>query len=104
MNIGRNYSLCSHCLEVVKEKGSPLVDLLLDLFETFSIINQPVAISVDSKKEPILDYLENNGYIVTTEIPDPGSKESDILLVLPLGYLKITEEFYFFCFSKDRHK
>ena len=97
-------NLCSKCFKGINNKGSPLVVLLEDVVEIFWILEQPVAIMRDSIIESLIEYLERNRYIITTEIPDPYKVDRDIVLVVPIGIFLFENGRYFFCFEADDHE
>jgi hypothetical protein len=97
-----NYNVCSYCYEGIKDKGAPFVSIIETIFELFSITEEPVAFYAGPIAKPVLDYLEEKNYIITTEFPDMSDKNIDILLCIPKGASKLYGV-YFFCFDKDNH-
>lgn len=85
----------------MKKRGIPLLDLLEDIFEVYTVTNQPVIIENDHFSYPVLEYLERNNFIISTDIPGP-SDEIDLVLVKPMGCFTIKQESCFFCFD-DEH-
>lgn len=98
-----NYQVCSHCYESIKNKGMPFLILLETILEIFCLLKEPVAVINEAHVAPILEYLEINRYIVTTEFPDASKKNRDIILAIPLGFQE-QEDICLFCFDENNHE
>lgn len=81
----------------LKAKGMPCIDILEIIFETFSLLKEPIALRDSSLA--ITSYLEKKGYIITTEFPDPANENKDAILAIPLGW-QIKQGTHHFCFDK----
>jgi hypothetical protein len=95
------YYICSECYENISFKGEPFKELLKVILESFTLLREPVAIACDRSSSPIIKYLENNNYILTTEFPDSETAD-DVVLAIPLGRQSQGNSF-FFCFDTENH-
>lgn len=96
----KDFNLCLDCFSLLESKALPLLDMIEDIFETYEKFQKPVMIIVESASYDILEYLEENFYIVTTEFPFPINNRFDCILVKPLGKFNIDQEPCFGCSLK----
>lgn len=99
--IGGSYEICSKCHEKIKLKGIPAQKILEDLYEFFSLLEEPVPF-LCTEDLTILEYLEKNQYLITTEYPDYDQSQ-DVVLAIPLG-CHLKNDSWFFCYDVEGHE
>lgn len=89
---------CLECLSSLEEAGADIAHLYESFCELY-IANHgelPISIDGDNKRSirTMLHFLEQRGYIVTTEAVDIDKK---LIKFKPLGYEKINDDLHLFC-------
>jgi hypothetical protein len=93
--------MCSECLKAIQDKGEMFTEILKMILESFIILKRPVIIKGIFIIPSVIEYLERNKYIVTTEFPEG---EEDAILAKPLGHILLEHTYPFFCFEHDKHQ
>ena len=91
--------ICKCCLNRLEQKGHPFVQVLQDIIRMYSLTYAPIVYNINKRTEPIFNYLENSGYIVSQEFLDM----QNIFLVIPKGNFRETDDERIFCFKDCVH-
>jgi hypothetical protein len=89
--------LCELCYNILWEKGKAYSDIWRIAAKVYCIGVWPIFPDPDEKQQEIIEFLEKEKYILTTEIHNE-------LCIKPLGYIFLGQCRHGFCINIREHK